>query len=133
MMLRQRMAQRYCGPSTFGSESLVTTSRSTAAHSKKDGPPFLARHLVVLSTRGSKGCLQLLPWWVEDVGLATWGLVIVGLCGTAAAAWTLITIRRQTNAIEQQVREMRKTAPPERHSHFPRRFRSSSTVNPGLT
>src|SRR5882762_5158725 len=45
------------------------------------------------------------PWW--DVVWATWALVFVGLGGTVAAIWTLLTIRRQTTAIEQQVREMR--------------------------
>lgn len=51
--------------------------------------------------------LQLPPWW--DVTWSTWGLVVVGLGGTTAALWTLVTIKRQTAAIEQQVAEMRKT------------------------
>ena len=45
------------------------------------------------------------PWW--DVAWATWALTVVGFGGTIAAIWTLLTIRRQTKAIEQQVREMR--------------------------
>src|SRR5258708_2005174 len=48
------------------------------------------------------------PWW--DVAWATWALVIVGFGGTAAAIWTLITIRRQTRAIERQVHEMQNTS-----------------------
>jgi hypothetical protein len=50
---------------------------------------------------------QMPPWW--DVAWATWALVVVGLGGTIAAVWTLITIRRQTSAIERQVQEMRNT------------------------
>lgn len=48
------------------------------------------------------------PWW--DAAWATWALVIVGLGGTIAAIWTLLTIRRQTTAIERQVREMQSTS-----------------------
>jgi hypothetical protein len=48
------------------------------------------------------------PWW--DVAWATWALVFVGLGGTIAAIWTLLTIRRQTTAIERQVHEMQSTS-----------------------
>lgn len=48
------------------------------------------------------------PWW--DVAWATWTLVVVGLAGTIAAIWTLVTIRRQTIAIERQVHEIRNTS-----------------------
>jgi hypothetical protein len=48
------------------------------------------------------------PWW--DVAWATWALAVVGLCGTIAAIWTLLTIRRQTTAIERQVHEMQNTS-----------------------
>jgi hypothetical protein len=47
------------------------------------------------------------PWW--DVAWSTWALAIIGFFGTIAAVWTLLTIRRQTQAIETQVSEMRKT------------------------
>jgi hypothetical protein len=48
------------------------------------------------------------PWW--DVAWATWALAVVGLGGTIAAIWTLLTIRRQTTAIERQVHEMQNTS-----------------------
>jgi len=47
------------------------------------------------------------PWW--DVAWSTQALAIIGFFGTIAAVWTLLTIRRQTQAIETQVSEMRKT------------------------
>jgi len=47
---------------------------------------------------------------MDDVALATWALVVVGLGGTAAAIWTLLMIRRQTTAIERQVHEMQNTS-----------------------
>jgi hypothetical protein len=52
--------------------------------------------------------MEIPPWW--DVAWPTWALVIVGLGGTAAAIWTLITIRRQTTAIERQVHDMQNTS-----------------------
>ena len=53
------------------------------------------------------GASEIPPWW--DVAWSTWCLVIIGFGGTIAAIWTLLTIRRQTSAIERQVQEMRKT------------------------
>ena len=50
------------------------------------------------------------PLWWADVTWPTWALVIVGLGGTLAAILTLRTIRRQTDAIQQQVHEMRNTS-----------------------
>jgi hypothetical protein len=47
------------------------------------------------------------PWW--DVAWSTLALVVVGVAGTIAAIVTLRTIRRQTIAIETQVREMQNT------------------------
>ena len=51
---------------------------------------------------------KLPPFW--DVAWSTWALAIVGVAGTIAAVWTLVTIRRQTDAIERQVQEMRNTS-----------------------
>ena len=51
--------------------------------------------------------LAMPPWW--DVAWSTLALVVVGVAGTIAAVVTLRTIKRQTNAIETQVREMQNT------------------------
>jgi hypothetical protein len=47
---------------------------------------------------------------MDEVAIATWALALVGLGGTIAAIWTLLTIRRQTTAIERQVHEMQNTS-----------------------
>ena len=73
---------------------------------------FLSRSCVIASQRRESTTYGISshvfigepPWW--DAAWATWALVIVGLGGTIAAIWTLLTIRRQTTAIERQVREM---------------------------
>lgn len=80
---------------------------------------------VILGT-GLAAASEIPPWW--DVAWSTWGLVGIGLGGTIAAIWTLVTIRRQTNAIEQQLQEMRSTTDLIRHTAT-RQLRAYVCVN----
>jgi hypothetical protein len=48
------------------------------------------------------------PWW--DVAWWTIGLVLVGAGGVIVAVCTLVTIKRQTDAIQRQVQQMGDTA-----------------------
>lgn len=45
-------------------------------------------------------------WAIEWTAYATLGLVVVGLCGTIAAVWTLRQIKRQADLIERQANTM---------------------------